>query len=81
MNVSFGDEVIDAVIAAGQPRPRLTGAPYGSDLRQYAALDISTVQYGPGLIKNAHAVDEHVAIDDVVTCARAYAELIVARCR
>ena len=77
----FGDQVADAVIAAGQPRPRLTGAPYGSDLRQYAALEIPTVQYGPGMIANAHAVDEHVAIDEVVTCARAYAELILARCR
>src|SRR5215213_1184548 len=28
----FGTQVVHAVIAAGQPRPRLTGAPYGSDL-------------------------------------------------
>ncbi|MDX6231227.1 MAG: acetylornithine deacetylase [Nocardioidaceae bacterium] len=77
----FGDEVVEAVIAAGEPRPHLTGAPYGSDLRQYAAVGIPTVQYGPGRIANAHAVDEHVAIDEVITCARAYAELILARCR
>lgn len=77
----FGDQVADAVVAAGEPRPHLTGAPYGSDLRQYAGADIATVQYGPGRIANAHAVDEHVAIDEVVTCARAYAELILARCR
>jgi acetylornithine deacetylase len=77
----FGEQVIDAVLAAGQPRPHLTGAPYGSDLRQYAALDIPTVQYGPGKIANAHAIDEHVAIDEVVRCGRAYAELILARCR
>jgi acetylornithine deacetylase len=38
------------------------------------------VKYGPGRIANAHADDEHVAIDEVVTCARAYAELILARC-
>lgn len=76
----FGAQVVDAVIAAGQPRPHLTGAAYGSDLRQYAALDIPTVQYGPGKIANAHAVDEHVAIDEVVTSARAYAELILSRC-
>ena len=77
----FGDQVVDAVVATGEPRPHLTGAPYGSDLRQYAAAGIPTVQYGPGRIANAHAVDEHVAIDEVVTCARAYAELILARCR
>jgi len=77
----FGDQVVDAVMAAGEPRPLLTGAPYGSDLRQYAGLGIPTVQYGPGDVANAHAVDERVAIAEVVTCAKAYAELILARCR
>ncbi|MEJ7634917.1 ArgE/DapE family deacylase [Aeromicrobium sp.] len=77
----FGDQVAEAVIAAGQPRPLLTGAPYGSDLRQYAALGIPTVQFGPGDIANAHATDEQVPIEDVVACAKAYAELILARCR
>lgn len=76
----FGDEVRRAVVAAGEPEPPLVGAPYGSDLRQYAAVGIPTVQYGPGDIADAHAVDESVAIEQVVTCARAYAELIVSRC-
>lgn len=76
----FGDQVTAAVVAAGQPRPRLMGAPYGSDLRQYAAAGIPTVQYGPGDIADAHAIDEVVSIADVVACATAYAELIVARC-
>ncbi|MBC7631936.1 ArgE/DapE family deacylase [Aeromicrobium sp.] len=77
----FGDQVAAAVVAAGQPQPALIGASYGSDLRQYAHAGIPTVQYGPGAILNAHAIDEHVLIDDVVTCARVYAELILARCR
>nr|MCW2727803.1 peptidase [Aeromicrobium sp.] len=76
----FGDQVTAAVVAAGRPRPDLIGAPYGSDLRQYAAAGVPTVQYGPGDIAGAHAVDESVAIAEVVACARAYAELIVARC-
>ncbi|MCW2839228.1 MAG: peptidase [Aeromicrobium sp.] len=76
----FGDEVGTAIAATGQPLPELIGAPYGSDLRQYAANGIPTVQYGPGDIADAHAVDESVAIDEVLTCARAYAELILARC-
>jgi acetylornithine deacetylase len=77
----FGAEVVAAVTAAGQPPPILVGAPYGSDLRQYAGAGIPTVQYGPGDIADAHAVDEYVHIEDVVVCARAYAELILARCR
>ncbi|MFI5429934.1 ArgE/DapE family deacylase [Aeromicrobium sp. UC242_57] len=76
----FGDEVRHAAIAAGAEAPDLIGAPYGSDLRQYAAAGIPTVQYGPGDIVDAHAVDEQVSIDDIVTCARTYAELIIARC-
>lgn len=76
----FGDAVSRAVVAAGESPPALIGAPYGSDLRQYAAYGIPTVQYGPGDIADAHAVDEGVDIDEVVTSARAYAELIVARC-
>ncbi|MET1038450.1 MAG: ArgE/DapE family deacylase [Aeromicrobium sp.] len=76
----FGDQVGTAIAAAGQPLPELIGAPYGSDLRQYAAAGIPTVQYGPGDIADAHAVDESVAIDEVLTCATAYAELIIARC-
>lgn len=77
---AFGDEVIAAVVSSGAPSPRLVGAPYGSDLRQYAAAGIPTVQYGPGDIVEAHAIDECVPIDEVVACARAYAELIVSRC-
>jgi acetylornithine deacetylase len=76
----FGDEVVAAVVASGAPTPQLVGAPYGSDLRQYAAAGIPTLQYGPGEIIGAHAIDESVLIDEVVACARAYAELIIARC-
>ena len=76
----FGDEVVAAVQAAGGARPELIGAPYGSDLRQYAAMGIPTVQFGPGTIQNAHALDEHVTIDDVVHCAETYAHLLLSRC-
>ena len=76
----FGGAVRDAVVAAGDPEPASVGAPYGSDLRQYAAAGIPTVQYGPGAIEHAHAVDEHVPIDDVVLSARAYAHLLLDLC-
>ena len=69
----FGDEVASAVQAAGGARPELVGAPYGSDLRQYIAVGIPTVQFGPGTILHAHSVDESVPIDEVVRCAETYA--------
>lgn len=76
----FGPTVRDAVVAAGGAEPEFVGAPYGSDLRQYAAAGIPTVQYGPGDIEDAHAVDESVPIDEVVLSARAYAHLLLRHC-
>ena len=76
----FGPVVASAVVAAGGADPAFVGAPYGSDLRQYAAAGIPTVQYGPGHIEQAHAVDECVPIAEVVLSARTYAELLLARC-
>lgn len=76
----FGDSVRDAVVAAGAEAPPFVGAPYGSDLRQYAAAGIPTVQFGPGHIEHAHAVDEYVPIDEVVLSARAYAHLLLQHC-
>lgn len=74
------DAMRDAAMAAGAPEPKNVGAPYGSDLRQYAAAGIPTLQYGPGDVRYAHSVDEHVAIDEVIICARAYAHMIMHAC-
>ncbi len=76
----FGEQVRDAAITAGWPAPSMVGAPYGSDLRQYAAMGIPTLQFGPGDVLQAHSVDENVPIDDVVRCAEAYAHLLLNRC-
>ena len=76
----FGDQVRDAAVTAGWPAPSMVGAPYGSDLRQYAAMGIPTLQFGPGDVLQAHSVDENVPIDDVVRCAEAYAHLLLTRC-
>lgn len=60
--------------------PEVRGAPYGSDLRQYAAAGIPTVQFGPGVIAEAHAADESVPLADLVTSARVYAVLALRLC-
>jgi acetylornithine deacetylase len=44
------------------------GGPYGSDLRLLVGAGIPTLQYGPGDSRVAHAPDEWVLTDDVVTC-------------
>lgn len=74
------DEVAACVTAAGRRAPRRLGAPYGSDLRLYAAAGIPTLQYGPGDVGLAHAVDERVPADEVVTAARVFALLALRRC-
>ncbi|GAA4785025.1 ArgE/DapE family deacylase [Streptomyces ziwulingensis] len=58
----------DAVPAPGPLRER--GAPYGSDLRLYAAAGIPTLQYGPGDIQVAHSGRERVSLGEVVAVAR-----------
>lgn len=73
-------QVVAAATAVGPTAPRVEGAPYGSDLRHYAAHGIPTVQFGPGELRAAHAVDESVHLAEVVACAQAYAVLALRRC-
>jgi acetylornithine deacetylase len=79
-----GDPLLpDTLLAAtdvGGATPEVMGAPYGSDLRQYAAAGIPTIQYGPGDVRYAHAADEHVVLSEVLRAARTYALLAVRRC-
>jgi acetylornithine deacetylase len=59
-------------------RPALRGVPYGADLRLFTRhAGIPTLLYGPGSVDNAHAADELVRIDEVVTCAKVLARTIV----
>ncbi|MFE2428950.1 ArgE/DapE family deacylase [Streptomyces sp. NPDC059373] len=57
--------------ATGLPRPRERGAPYGSDLRLYAAAGIPTVQFGPGDVRLAHGNREQVSVSETVAVSRA----------
>jgi acetylornithine deacetylase len=51
--------------ATGRPPPQPRGAPYGSDLRLYAAAGVPTLHLGPGEVTQAHTVGESVPLDDV----------------
>lgn len=67
--------------AATGRTPKKYGGPYGSDLRLLSGLGgIPTVQYGPGDSAVAHAPDEWVSLDDVETCARVLAQVIIRVC-
>lgn len=56
--------------ATGGPTLRENGAPYGSDLRLYAAAAIPTLQFGPGDVRVAHSPQEKVSIPEIVDVAR-----------
>ena len=53
----------------GSP-PRLTGVPYGADMRLFCARGIPTVMVGTPDLERAHATDERVRIGDLAAAAR-----------
>lgn len=58
-------ELAGIVGEAGYP-DRVIGVPYGSDASKLTRAGTPTVIFGPGRIEEAHAVGEHVDMDEVV---------------
>ncbi|WP_375423778.1 M20/M25/M40 family metallo-hydrolase [uncultured Friedmanniella sp.] len=65
---------------AGGPPVAEHGAPWGSDLRLYAAAGVPTLHYGPGDVRTAHGPDERVPLAEVFTCARVLALAVLRSC-
>ena len=60
------------------PQVQLSGVPYGTDA-SWVSDRAPAIVLGPGSIADAaHAVDEHVSIEEVVTCARIYRDIMLA---
>ena len=71
--------VAGAAEAVTGRRPARLGEPYGADMRLLVNEGATpTVIFGPGDVAVAHAADEFVPVDEMVTCARVLA-LWVAR--
>jgi acetylornithine deacetylase len=75
--------LVEAVAGAAEAvtgrRPARLGEPYGADMRLLVNEGATpTVIFGPGDVAVAHAADEFVPVDEMVTCARVLA-LWVAR--
>jgi len=68
------DVAAEAAAVTGSA-PRLAAAPYGSDLRLYRTHGIPTVQYGPGELAQAHAIDERLEIERLITHTHVLARL------
>ncbi len=71
--------LVRAAVAAerGAPPP-VTGVPWGADMRLFAARGIPVTMVGPRAIEYAHAVDESVRVDDLVTVARLLVRVVLA---
>jgi acetylornithine deacetylase len=62
---------VAGAVRAERGRPaRLTGVPYGADMRQFCARGIPAVMVGTPGLELAHAVDERVRVEDVAAVAR-----------
>jgi acetylornithine deacetylase len=71
-------ELVRAAAGAelGAP-PRLAGVAYGADMRFFRRHGIPCVMFGTPGLELAHAVDERVSIDDMLTVARTIARVIL----
>jgi acetylornithine deacetylase len=72
----FARAVRDALSAELGRTARVAGVPWGADMRLWCARGIPCVMAGPRGIELAHAVDEHVRIDDLATVARAIVQIV-----
>jgi len=63
-------------------RPVIEGVTYGSDLRLFTNhAGMPAVLYGPGDVHQAHAVDESIDIEEIMTATRVLALTIFRWCR
>jgi acetylornithine deacetylase len=61
--------------------PTMRGVTYGSDMRLFTNhAKIAATHYGPGDVGMAHAVNEFVPLDEVLTATKVAANLIAQWC-
>jgi acetylornithine deacetylase len=69
--------VVRAAVGAETGREaRVAGVPWGADMRLWCARGIPCVMAGPRGIELAHAVDERVAVADLVSVARTIVRVV-----
>lgn len=79
------DPIIQQLTAAHQQvvgsAPTLRGVTYGSDMRLFTNhAQIAATHYGPGDVGMAHAVNEFVPLEEVVTATKVVANVITQWC-
>jgi acetylornithine deacetylase len=80
------DSPVVGAVAAAHGRlhgslPDVHGVPYGSDLRLMTGLGgVPTVHYGPGDVRYAHAPDERVPVEELVSVTQTLVLLVAQVC-
>jgi succinyl-diaminopimelate desuccinylase len=57
--------------------PKLTLAPYFTDMHYFSQAGVDAVMFGPGRIDQAHVADEYCRIEDILSAAKVIARLAV----
>jgi len=84
-SITFDEPIIDMVRGAFRDatgrEAELEGMTYASDMRHLVNTGgTPTVIFGPGDVRNAHAPDEHVPVDELVAVARTLVLMILRIC-
>jgi len=69
----FGEALARSVTAVTGEAPRFEMCPGLLEIRFYAAQDVPTYAYGPGMLSVAHGPDEYIDLRKVTECAAIYA--------
>jgi acetylornithine deacetylase len=71
---------VAAAVSAERGGPaRTVGVPYGADMRLFSARGIPCVMAGTTGLERAHAVDEWVAVDELLAVARIIVRVLTSR--
>ena len=77
----FTEAFLRAHEAALGKKPEIIGSPAGCDSRVWRNIaGCPTLQYGPGRLKECHAIDEYVTLESYYDAILTYASLILTWC-
>lgn len=77
----FAGHVFSAAESSRAPDPRFTGVTYGADMRHFVhSGNMPCVMFGAGDVRQAHAPDESIPLEDLFVAIRTTAVLLARWC-
>ena len=70
-------QAFSRVLKEQREDPREVGVSFGTDASKIALLNIPTVVFGPGSIRQAHTEDEWIKVEEIGKAAEGYKQLIL----